>query len=158
MRGMSGAIVNSEEELKTRFAQALLLKPDDLFGAAFSVFPNDTGKALQIASLWKNDPFVKLEMIRLMSDGDGRAYLPSKEQQCKDIYEIANSDKVDEEIRLKAHRLFAELMGHIEKPAAANNNILVNQGVMIVRDHGTDNDWEAKTMAQQTKLIEASRC
>lgn len=133
------------------FAANLLRYPDDPFKAAFATTPN-TGLALQIAKNWPLDPIVKTHQDKLLSSGDAKQYLPTKETQAKDIYAIATCSQNAVEDRLKAHRLYAEVMGFIEKPTPGNQTNILNQGVMIVRDAGSDADWQEKAAAHQRTL------
>lgn len=144
-----------EREYKLAYAKQLLLTPHDPFKAAFALFPDksDAGRALQIGHTWPADEFVKAEQQRLLSTGDARQFLPTKEAQAKAIYALTENDHEPLEDRLKAHRLYAELMGFIEKPAAGNQVNILNQGVMIVRDQGSDEQWEEKAINQQRTLI-----
>lgn len=141
------------EGQKRAFAEQLLRNDGDAFKAAFAVFgdPAQTGIALQIARTWVNDAFVVAEQARLLATSEAKTFLPSKEQQARDIYTLAMNEKNAPEERLKAHRLYAEIMGHIEKERAAGLT-LVNQGVMLVRDAGTDADWQEKAVRQQRTL------
>lgn len=141
----------AENELKTAFAKALLSSPDDPFKAAFSVISNNS-KACEAATYWTNDAFVKSEKIRLLDEHGLKAFLPTKEQQAKDIYEMATDTRLDEEIRLKAHELYAKLMGHIEKPDNSTK-IILNQTVMTVPVCATDEEWEKRAQKQQHVLI-----
>lgn len=143
-------VIQSEQDQKLAFARAILKNPD-CFAAALSVVP-DTGKALQIANQWPTDPIVIAEKHRIVEDEGPRSLLPTKEQQAADIYKMATDLKVAEEDRLKAHRLYAEVMGHIEKPTVDNSTKIVAQSVMIVKDHGDDTDWEQQTVKQQRAL------
>jgi hypothetical protein len=138
-------------ELKTRFAEALLRTPDEPYNAAFAAI-GDSGLALQAANLWARDPFVLSEKIRLCEEHGVKAFLPTKEDQAGALWKMANDKSVEPEDRLKAHRLYAELMGHIEKPSTQVTQV-VNQGVMIVKDHGSNDDWETRAIAQQKGLI-----
>lgn len=140
-----------DESLKFDFAANLLRSNDDPFKAAFATTP-DVGKALQMAKLWFDDPTVKAEKEKLLISGDAKSFLPTKELQAKDIYAIATSEKYEPEDRLKAHRLYAEIMGHIDKPVPGGINILA-QGVMIVKDQGTDADWQKNAREQQRTLV-----
>lgn len=38
-----------------------------------------------------------------------------------------------------------------------DGSLIANRKVMIVVDHGTDEEWEAKALAQQTKLVEEAK-
>lgn len=142
-----------QETLKRDFAANLLRYPDDSFKAAFATTP-EPGMALQMGRDWPNDAFVKAEMNRLLSSGDGaKSFLPTKELQARDIYAIANNARTADEDRLKAHRLYAEIMGFIEKPTQGNTTNILNQGVMIVKDQGSDDEWQEKATKQQRTLI-----
>lgn len=144
--------MDNEIELKRQFAEALIKNDDDAFRAALSLFPQ-VGKALQVANAWKNDDVVKQFRADALNSVDAALLLPSKEKQAFDIYAIATNTSIAPEDRLKAHRLYAEVRGFIEKPQAGGNLNVLNQGVMLVRDHGSDDDWEAKATEQQRKLI-----
>jgi hypothetical protein len=141
--------------LKHDFAANLLRYPDDPFKAAFATTP-ETGIALKIAREWPLDPVVQAEQDRLLTTGDAKSFLPTKEAQAKDIYAIATSGVVEVEDRLKAHRLYAEIMGFIEKPVPGTTNNILNQGVMIVKDQGTDDEWEDTALKQQRALTNGS--
>lgn len=137
--------------LKHDFAANLLRYPDDPFKAAFATTP-ETGIALKIAREWPLDPVVKAEQDRLLTTGDAKSFLPTKEAQAKDVYALATSEMIETEDRLKAHRLYAEIMGFIEKPVPGNTTNILNQGVMVVKDQGTNDQWEEKALKQQRAL------
>src|ERR1700761_8801550 len=105
-----GCVMSAEEikELKQHFAAALL-KLDDPAKAAFAI-TDDTGLALQIMRNWPTDAFVQLCQKDLLANGGAKTFLPSKEQQAKDVYKLAEDTKTAVEDRLKAHRLYAEIM------------------------------------------------
>jgi hypothetical protein len=140
-------------EFKKAFAAALLKQPDENpFKAALSI-TSDASTALQASREWVYDPIVVEEKLRLISEFGQKGFLPTKEEQAKAIYLIANYDLVDAETRLKAHRLYAELMSYIEKPNAGGGINVLNQGVMIVRDQGSDSEWEERALRQQRNLV-----
>lgn len=141
----------ADQEMKIRFAEALIANDGNAFEAALSIV-GDTGEALQIAQNWPNDSEVKQAKIDLIEKNGLRPYLPTKDQQAKDIYDMAKDQKLDAEYRLKAHRLYAEIMGNIDKPNP-NSNVVNFQTVMIVKSHGDDVDWEKKAIEQQRTLI-----
>lgn len=138
-------------KLKLAFAAELLRNNEDGIKAAFVVFSDDAGKALQLGRAWINDPVVIAEKQRLLNTTDAKTFLPSKEQQARDVYSMATDATKEIDDRLKAHRLYAEIMGHIEKPTSGGVNILA-QGVMVVRDAGTDEEWAEKASRQQRTL------
>jgi hypothetical protein len=141
------------DSLKRDFAANLLRYRDDPAKAAFATTP-DVGLALQIARDWPKDGFVQTQMDKLLSSIDATNFLPTKESQARDIYAIAVDAKNPIEDRLKAHRLYAEVRGFIEKPSQSGGGInILTQGVMIVKDQGTDQEWAAKAKEQQRTLI-----
>lgn len=146
--------MNDQERnrLKQEFAANLLRYRDDPAKAAFATTP-DAGLALQIARDWPQDGFVQAQMDKLLSSTDATTFLPTKESQARDIYAIAVDVHNPIEDRLKAHRLYAEVRGFIEKPSQGGGNVnILTQGVMIVSDKGTDQEWEAKAKAHQRTL------
>lgn len=148
---MDSAYIMDQTQLKKDFAANLLRYPDDPAKAAFNTTP-DVGAALQIAKHWPTDPVVVAEQDRLMASDGARAFLPTKEAQARDIYALANSPTTDVDNRIKAHRLYAEVMGFIEKPNAGGGINVLNQGVMIVREAASNEDWERKAIEQQRTL------
>lgn len=139
-------------DLMKEYAVNLLRHPNDPHKAAFATTP-DVGLALQIARDWPRDPVVVGEMERLVLNTDPKQFLPTKEEQARAIYHLAESDKVDVDNRLKAHRLYAELMSYIEKPQPSSMSVnVLQQKVMIVKDYGSDADWEKNLEAQQRIL------
>jgi hypothetical protein len=138
--------------LKLEFAANLLRNNNDAAKAAFATTPN-VGFALQMAHKWPLDPVVIAEKDRLLISPDAKSFLPSKEIQAQDIYAMATNAKFDPDDRLKAHRLYAEIMAFIEKPVPGTTTNILNQGVMIVKDAGTDADWQAKASEQQRALV-----
>lgn len=145
--------METTEELKRQFAAQLLHNDGDPFKAAFAICGDNTGLALQIGRAWANDSFVLAEQKRLLGTNDAKSFLPAKEHQARDIYKLATDETKEPEDRLKAHRLYAEIMGHIEKPVAGAGINVLNQGVMIVKDAGTDDEWQKRVVAQQRALV-----
>jgi len=156
------AVVQTEsaEELialKEKFAELSLREPD-AFKVALVLYPNDTGRALRVANEWPNDPQVKeIRQSLVDAEEDGEtAFLPTKADASRLAWNIArDADKFTED-RLKALKLYAEIRGFIEKPAVnVNNNIQnnVSMRVLVVKDHGTNDEWETKLRSQQKKLI-----
>lgn len=150
-RSSNSGMNANDPTLKKDFAANLLRHPDDAFKAAFAT-TDDTALALQIARNWLHDPVVKAEQDRLLNSTDSKQFLPTKEAQAFDIYRIATCEQVETEDRLKAHRLYAEIMGFIEKPLPGNQTNILNQGVMIVREAASDDEWQEKAEAQQRTL------
>jgi hypothetical protein len=148
-------IVMTMDEQKRAFACALLKRPDKPFEAALSVIP-DTGVALQAATLWVNDPFVKSVQIELLEQFGPDKFVPTDIDQLNEIWKIATGEGINVEIKLKAHELYAKIkQGHFRKPDVIGNQTnVLNQGVMQVVNNGTDEEWEKGCIEQQARLVQ----
>lgn len=159
MDTIPAVIVDEEQQTKAAFAAALLKHPQDLegrFAAALAVTA-DTGKALLMANKWINDPVVIAEQQRLVnSANEGELdFIGTKAEFAREVLEAART-AWDGDVKHKFYKLYAETRGFISK---ADTNVQVNltqNKVMVVRDMGTDADWEAKAQRQQRALIDVS--
>lgn len=143
---------------KTRFAEELLRNPDQPFLAAQAVFGTDTGKALYISSNWLNDPFVEDEKIRLVKAKGQRAFLPTKEDYAREVWRLAMAERTPIEDKRYLLSLYGDVMGYkqrAEQPGIAVN-VNNHNRVMIVKDHGSDADWELQAQRQQHRLANES--
>jgi hypothetical protein len=151
-------MADDEHALKERFVREWLLC-NDPFKAALSVIPNDTGKALRISTEWPQDEYVLELRSEIIASEGSDAFLPSKDELAREIYLDAKTMRVPED-RLKGFRLYAEIRGFISKPGGNSttvNNFTDNRSVMVVKDHGSNDDWERKLAANQKKLIAGSQ-
>lgn len=146
----------SDTILKDAFAAALLRSPDDPFAAALQVFGNDTRTAMFVAQEWVRDLYVLQKQAELLEAFGEDEFLPSKATLARDLFALARSTK-DTKDKVAAYKLFAEVRGMIEKQTAIANVTVNNNRVMVVKDHGSDDDWERVARSQQAKLIEHSR-
>ncbi|HEX2242719.1 MAG TPA: hypothetical protein VHK27_05615 [Gammaproteobacteria bacterium] len=149
--------IETEEEIlakKERFAE-LLLRENEPFKVALVLYPDDTGRALRIAHEWPTDPQVKAFQQSAI-DAEGEiTFLPTKADAARLAWNMARDEGKFTEDRLKALKLYAEIRGFIEKPAvnvSQTNNTLVQNNVMVVRDHGSDEEWSEKLRNQQKRL------
>ena len=147
----------AEQDRKARFAEALLRNPNNAYAAACSVFGMDTATALRVSSEWPYDLFVLQRQAELLEQFGPDEYLPTKAVVARRIYETGET-ATDVKDKLAAFKLYAELRGFVPKGDGANVNLTVNNNrVMVLRDFGSDDDWETAAAKQQTKLIEHSR-
>lgn len=150
-------IEETREELlakKEQFA-ALYLREPEAFKVAMIVYPNDTGKALRIANEWVTDPEVVTLMKSLQDGAEEFAYHPTKEQFARTL--LKNAETLLSIDPMTAHK-YHDSYRKMRWPDAAVNisdNRVVNN-VLVVKDHGTPDQWEAKMMRQQRKLKEES--
>lgn len=148
--------MDEEKALKEQFAAALLRNPNNAFRAAQDVFPGDGNltKALVVMRDWPGDSFVIECCSNLVKTYGARKFLPTREDFARLILGEVEGCK-DGELKLKMLRLFGDVMGYIEKPATTvnnNNNCQFGNRVMIVKDHGTNDDWEKRLAQQQAAL------
>lgn len=143
-----------EAALKTAFAAALLKTPTEPFTAALIVFGVDTGRALRAAHEWYKDPFVTAECERLKSEGFTKHNKEElRDELIDEMMKIVRNEKAFVDDRVKAGKLAAEIRGLIEKPQTnINNNVVTANKVMVVKDHGNNDDWEKRLLEQQRGL------
>lgn len=119
----------SEIEEKKAFAIAWL-KQSDPFKAAVDVFgPTNAGKCLKVADEWPRDPFVLQCQKDLIEEQGEEAFLPTKAAAARKVLDIADGF-AHADYKLKALRLYAEIMGYIVKPEAGDGP--KNGGVVAV--------------------------
>lgn len=140
-------------EEKRAFAVALLRTPKDPFKAALAVFGANVNMAMYAFQAWPEDPLVKQFVHEATNHHGEMHFLPSRASQAQELWQIANDPRLGMDERLKAHRLYADICGHIEqKGLTINNNVTTNK-VMVVKQHASTDEWADKLAKQQEKLI-----
>lgn len=152
-------VVDEDTRLKAAFAAALFKHPATMegrFAAALSV-TSDTGKALIMANKWLDDPVVIAEQQRMTKGADegDLNFIGTKADFAREILEAARGSW-DLEAKHKFYKLYAETRGFIVKADTQVNVQVNNNRVMVVKDMGTDADWERKAQQQQRALIDVS--
>lgn len=145
------------QELKIAFARLLFLDPGNPFECGRKIFPDHTGFACMAAVEWKNDPAVIEEMERLALETPVENLIATKQEAMKNAWNMANDSSINPKERVAYLRLFAEMAEYMPEKSSVKNvqkNEVINR-VMVVKDHGSDEDWEAKVAEQQRKLINA---
>lgn len=142
--------METEDERKTAFAIQLLKNPDNPFKAALAIEAN-TGEALKMAHFWVNDEFVLEEKARILGECGAKSFLPTKDEYAKAVYSLAETASFVDD-KLKAFRLYGDIMGFIEKPGVSINNNVVSNRVMVVNSNGSNDEWEQKLLKQQQAL------
>jgi hypothetical protein len=151
--------IGESNMLKDLYAMALLRQPDNPFGAAVKLVGTDTSRALEISHYWPNDQYVLARQAELLAEFGEEAFLPSKTDLARKVYGMADTLPEGKE-KIAALRLYADIRGFIEKTTAianVTNNTVVQNRVMVMKDHGTDGEWEEKASRQQALLIEHAR-
>lgn len=145
-----------ESELKVEFAKLLLKEPTDPFVVALKLFPENVNRALKVAVEWPGDSEVKAAQEKLLSEvEDEFSLLPTKASFSNLI--LAKMGEAAPDDFAKLAKVYADVRGFIEKASTNVNtgNTVVNK-VMIVKDNGTDDEWSAKLLKQQEKLVSES--
>lgn len=145
-------------ELKINFAKLLFLDPGNPFACGQKLFPGDVGHACMAAVEWKSDPIVVSEMERLAAETPPESLIATKIETMQRAWRIANDDGVNPKEQVASLRLYAEMAEFMPEKTMTKNinkNEVVNR-VMIVKDHGEDENWESKVEEQQRKLVNAN--
>ena len=147
--------------LKKQFSLALFSVPGNPFKAACIVFPDDISLACKMAVEWNNDSEVLEEIQRLTDEANKHDevldLVPNKTEALQLAWDIANNVLELGKDRVAALKLFAEISNFMPDKTV-NKNVVVEtkaNRVMIIKDHGSDDDWERKAIAQQKVLSNA---
>lgn len=158
---MPAVFVDEEQRLKPLFAAALLKHPQTMEGRfeAALTLTADTGLALRMAHKWFSDPDV-LALQEQLTKGptaatDGLDFIGSKADFCREVLEHARKSW-DGEVKHKFYKLYADARGFVTKAETNVNVAVTNNRVMVVKDMGSDADWERKAAEQQRRLIDVS--
>lgn len=144
-----------DDVLKKEFAAALIRWPDDPVRAATAVVGGDTQRAVQISIRWPRDPDVIAYRKELLEEHGAEAFTMSKAEVINKLADLADTAR-DSKDKIAALRQIAEIRGFIEKPGTKIEVNNVAPRVMIVRESGSDEEWEQKLAEQQEKLTDAA--
>ena len=142
--------MQTEEDYKNAFALEFFRNPSDPFKIACALFPDNTSLALRVANEWPSDPFVLSCLDLLTVDA-----MPTEVDLCGEVWRKMKMTYDPKDFATLA-KLYAEIRGFIKKQETAQVNVQVNNKVMVVKDHGTDEEWESKLVRQQTALANGS--
>lgn len=147
--------------LKLAYAGALLRNPTDPFKAALQVVGNsNTQFALLVSQTWPLDSVVIQHQKNLLKEFGEDTFLPGKLETARRIFNLGEDTTLAAKDRLAAYRLYALMRGYITDSVSvdASNTTVINQNkVMIVKDHGKDDEWESAAERQQMRLINDAR-
>jgi hypothetical protein len=106
-----------------------------------------------MAREWTHDPDVVAAMDAVPDDERALKGVPTKNDLAREAWRRVQST-LDHETAFKGIETIRKLMYDNKAGGTTVNNTLVdNRRVMVVTDHGTDAEWEAKLLEQQEKLI-----
>lgn len=144
-----------ETQVKKReFAAALMRYNTDPMKAAREV-ESRISHINFILSNWQYDNEVNNYMKEIRDEAGLTSTIPTKEEFAaalmRESLDIRQAD-----IKLDFLKLFAQVMGYIEKGGVSvntNNNIITQQNVVVLPQQVAAKDLEAELMEQQRKLI-----
>lgn len=134
---------------------AFLLQERDPFKAACMLCPDNTGDALWYATNWANDAEVLAELNKLRSDGKNIQSIASKHDLARFYWDMANDTRIEAKDRIAAAEKYGAVSGIHDPKANNTTNINIDNAprVMVVKDHGSDDAWQAKIERQQRELV-----
>jgi hypothetical protein len=106
---------SSEQTEKDRFAFEWLREPDAFKAALAITGEGNAGRALLFASEWIKDPYVINKKKELIDEQGEESFLPAKAEIARKILAV-HDETLDKETKLKALRLYSEVLGYITKP------------------------------------------
>lgn len=144
-----------DDSLKPKYAE-YLIETNDPFAAAQRLVPNDTGRALWCATNWANDPEVIDAVNDVKATSDSVNRIATKYDLAQLYWDMANDEKIEPKDRIAAAEKFGAVAGIYDPKQTNNTNINVDAAprVMIVKDHGSNDNWEVKAAQQQRKLTQ----
>lgn len=146
-----------DDGLKRRFAAEQLRQPGRDYHIALGLIPEGHVAAAAV-NTWRNDPVVIAERLRLQNDYGERAELPTKETVMLEILALGRETSHMVSDRLKAYALYSELNNYTGRNSGVAPQVnLFSNKVMLLRDHGSQADWEAGAKAQQANLVKEAR-
>lgn len=146
------------EQERAAFVLAYLRDPQNPHGIAMQLFGQRPLFGQHVGTQWPREDWFKEACDKLIEEYGEEYFLPSKAQIARELYNAARSNAWDTEAQLKYYKLYCEVMDYVKGGAGVTVNQTNNTqtNVMLVRDVGSDEDWEEKTAAQQAKLVQAA--
>jgi len=140
-----------DDDVKLRFA-ALYVRSDNAANAAMQVIA-DPGTALRYSKILPTDPVVLDEIERLKLENGEQSFLPTKYETAREVLRRAQAvPDGDAESYERLMKLYCSMMGFVEKPGTNVDVKVAVASVMVVRDHGSDEEWAARAAEQQREL------
>ena len=140
---------------KREFAAVLMKQPVyDITGAVRMGESRLTHQNYIARSNWHFDAQVNEFMKELRTDIGLAAIIPTKEEFAAKLYSDISGLR-DAEVKLDYYKLFASIMGYIEKPnnPTGNTSVLVQQNVLVMPALQDDENYQAKIIEHQRSLV-----
>lgn len=147
-----------EKAKKEAFARALMRNP---------MFPDKAAREVEsrvthisyILTHWQYDAEVNRLMAEVLETEGVRAKVPTKDEFAASLITEANECR-DKETKLDYYKLFASVMGYVEKPSATTINNTVNNvksNVLVLPERKSPKEIEARVIEQQRQLTSHER-
>lgn len=141
----------TEQEIKRLYAKRVIEHKGDHFKAAISIVGEDhVGTALKMMNEWQKDESVKIELEKIKNECPDFA-TPGKIEVLEQFWKIATGDRVEDKDKIAALSTYAEIKGYLKSKTQQAE--IVNR-VMLVKEHGSQDDWEQAALKQQGRLTE----
>jgi hypothetical protein len=109
------AWASEQNDVKDRFTVEWLRKGDPWQAALTVLGHQNASYASQCASQWPFDPYVIAKRKQLLAEQGEEAFLPTKVDLAREIWRDAENCR-DPADKTRNLRLYAEVMGFVEKP------------------------------------------
>lgn len=108
-----------------------------------------------LANFWDSDPFVLKRVAFYMANVEfAELSILTKPEFALAIQVEMLDKKLPFDYRYKMFHLYARVQKFIESGQGGNRGSnIINNGLIIMSDHGTDEEWETGVREQQMKLI-----
>lgn len=135
---------------KKDFAKLVIKHKGNYFNAALEHCGEEqVSAALKLYNEYINDTDLEAE-IEKIKRVNAESELPDRLDLLNKLWAIANDPYTKPEDSVKALKLYAEVKGYAGKNENANTVSIPS--VLVIKDHGTNDDWETKALTQQRAL------
>lgn len=110
----------TEHQLKYQFAK-MLLGGVEPFKAALKLFPDNTNRALRIANEWPVDIEVEQLTDKIIAEEGEEQFLPNRAELARSVWDRMHHQFTMIEDFTKLGKLYADVMGFIQKPTVTVN-------------------------------------
>jgi len=140
---------------KKEFAAALMRDPLHPEKAALSIESRATHVSY-ILNNWQYDREVNGYMAEIREEKGAAATIPTKEEFAATLFSEGNAARTSD-VKLDYFKLFAEVMGYIDKGKGTvvnnNNNLIQQRNVIVLPAKRPAKEIEGELMEQQRQLI-----
>lgn len=125
----------------------------DRYKAALELTDGNQVDAMIISHHWAASYALDKHLKKLKQDPRNIRRIASKFDVAQLYWSMANSPMVDAKDRINAAKEFASIAGIFDSKIGVGGGNTVNIGVMLVKDYGTQENWEQNAAIQQARLV-----